>query len=465
MRVVTFSVAPIFPTEFHGGSGRVLADVAVGLGKAGHIVEMFCTERHDNWESFRLSPNVHVYPCLRFKETYPEPFYVPPYQLVDVVQRLRTALEAADVVYIHDGELPFHFLYDDLPTVLSFQDFVYPDTLSNALSFARDDLIVASPYVRDCVIDTIGQYRAGIAERVHVVPNGIDLSNFRATSPLSWQHQLSQQGYYLVGCPHRPDPAKGLLDGVHLVAELKALRQVPGEPMLLIPRWIDSRINPTDGHVYRTLYDALLDEASQLGVRENIHIHEWVNATDMAGYYSGCDVVLAVGSFVEAFGNVPVEAAACGTPAVVAAVAGHVGKLSPAFVTEVPPGDIRTACDALAERLSSHFDSNGARDEIAQRYSFEGMIDGYRHVIEHARQRPPLTMKPLSPVTHVRLAAWCRVFDHRIYHDYLRQFVSDEQLLALAAPTGERRSHASADKIDRGLLERWLKEGYVVPCS
>ena len=408
-------------------------------------------------------------PILRFRETYPEPFYVPPHQLAEVIHIVQDEVNKSDMLYIHDGELPFHFIYDEIPTVISFQDFVYPDTLSSAMSFERDELIVASDYVKHCVEDTIGQYRIGLTERIHVVPNGIDLDLFRATEPLIWQSDLKSRGFYLVGCPHRPDPTKGLQESVRLIAMLKGkVRAGEPQPMLLIPRWIDSRINPDDGHIYRTLYDTLLKDAEQLGIADNIHLHDWIPGSDIARYYSGCNVVVAIGSFVEAYGNVPVEAAACGIPSVVAQVAGHIGKLTSDISTEVPPKDLLAARDAVLRSLDHRTNYHAVRQELHQRFGLKRMVEGYRQVIEHVKLKPPLLLSPQAGKQFAKLAAWCRFIDGRVYNDYQHDYLDDPELRALfdkpSDPTmGPKR--ISKALIAANDLDRWTRGGYVVACD
>lgn len=462
MKIVITSLGPVFPDAFHGGSGRVLVDLAKSLGDAGHDVEIFCTQRKDNYREFLLHPRVKVSPTLRFKETYPEPFYVPPYQLAEIVGRLRSAIEEADVVYVHDGELPFHFLYDDIPTVISFQDFVYPDTLSNAMSFARDALIVASEYVAGCVRDSIGQYRRDIESITHVIPNGINLDEFRRKAPLQWQANLKNRGYYLVGCPHRPDPSKGLSESLQLIALLKSKEIRNGlKPLLLIPRWIDSRINTDDGHIYRTLYDDLITEAEAIGVRENIQIHDWLNANEVPQYYAGCDIVLAIGSFVEAFGNVPVEAAACGKPSVVAGIGGHVGKLPGTICEEVPPGSVSTACDSVIRLLDTQFDYDAIREEIEAKYSLSKMTNGYRKIIENTRLRTPLPLREQVSGISIKIPAWCRFFGEALYNDYSASFLRDPELFRIFGRSGGVVQIQNA-RVTQEKLNEWIREGYVV---
>ena len=114
MRILVFSVGPIFPDFVHGGSQRVLRELALYLGRKGHDVTILCTQRPDNDRPFALGPRVDVKPTLRLRPTYPEPYYTAPYNIVDLFAQVHEGIEESDVLYIHDGELPFHFLYSSI---------------------------------------------------------------------------------------------------------------------------------------------------------------------------------------------------------------------------------------------------------------------------------------------------------------------------------------------------------------
>jgi hypothetical protein len=125
MKIVMFSMGPVFPDYVHRGSQRMLREIARRLGADGHLVEIYCTRRPDNLTVFALAPGVTVFPTLRFKPCYPEPYYTAPFNLTDVICDLLEAAANADVFYVHDGELAYPFIYDHLPTVISFRDLVY----------------------------------------------------------------------------------------------------------------------------------------------------------------------------------------------------------------------------------------------------------------------------------------------------------------------------------------------------
>lgn len=415
----------------------MLREIAKHLGAEGHTVHIYCTQRPDNCNVFVLAPGVTVFPTLRFKCRYPEPYYTAPYNLSAVICELLEAASDADVFYVHDGELAYPFIYDQLPTVISFRDLVYPDTLACGLGFRGDTLIVASEFMKRCVIDLLGRFRTGIAERVIAIPNGIDLLHFQPHKEESYPVDTPESALVIL-CPHRPDKRKGFSLAVQLLCKLKASPLTAERtPLLLIPQWVDSDIEGDNTHEYQSLYHNLLDEARDLGVRENVLIHGWMRDEQIPHYYSQASLVLCIGTFIEAFGNVPLESAACGVPSIVSAVGANVGKLPVPFSYEVPPNNLNAIFDAACCALTIPFPLEAARCFLQEHYSMERMLAAYSAQITGQRHLPPLQVQLLDPFVngvYFRQPAWCRSFEDGIYNDYAYEACSQPELLKLYQP-------------------------------
>lgn len=456
-------MGPVFPDAVHGGSQRTLRAIALGLGTAGHSVDIYCTARPDNFRVFSLGPGVNVSPTLRFKCRYPEPYYTAPYNLASIICDLLEAASKADVFYVHDAELAYSFVHEKLPTVVSFRDLVYPDTLSNGLSFSGDTLVVASDYMRRCVTDVLGRFRIGIADRIVTIPNGVDLSQFRPECRPQAPANIPPDATVIL-CPHRPDRRKGFTLALRLLQRLKKYQLATTRvPLLLIPRWVDSALGDGDGHEYQSIYDKLLQEATELGVRENLVIHDWVDSSHIAAYYSRASLVLCLGTFVEAFGNVPLECAACGVPSVVSALGGHIGKLPIPMSYEVAPNDLDAAFEAALLALTTPFPLAEARDFLATQYSFAKMQNAYVCTITEQRRLTPLPFRHRDPCDAgavFRAPAWCRLALGGVYNDFSYQSSCDPEIIDLyrsgilpASAETLGRHHLDADKV-RDLVAR-----------
>jgi glycosyltransferase involved in cell wall biosynthesis len=390
-----------------------------------------------------------------------------------MVVTLNRSLEWCDRFYIHDGELPFHYLYDDKPTVMSLRDFVYPDTLVGGFGFLRDRLLLNSDYLARCVIDAFSRFRPSIVKRIVVVRNGIDLSHF-APRPHAPSKQLQRllgnpsPATYTLLYPHRPDKRKGIFESLRITARLQErLRRVGHSVRLLVPTWIDSHVARSSDHEYQTIYRRISEAAEELGIGGHVHLHEWIPYEWMPEYLSMGSATLCVGNFVEAFGNVHLESVACGTPCVVASVAAHAYNLPEPLVRRIPYGDIAGAVDCAEELFRSPYETARAREFLRSHYSFKSMLDGYERVITSTQIKEPLPLDrlpPLTPDTRVRLAAWCRDDSLGIYNDYRYERVVEAKRIGLARRTS--KATPLRELLHEGFAEediiRELKEGFLV---
>jgi glycosyltransferase involved in cell wall biosynthesis len=444
----------------------MLREIARHLGAEGHSVEIYCTQRPDNRTEFPLAPGVKVFPTLRFKHCYPEPYYTAPYNLSAVICDLLEAAAHADVFYVHDGELAYPFIYDQLPTVISFRDLVYPDTLACGLGFRGDTLIVASEYMRNSVIDVLARFRSGIAERVVAIANGVDLERFRPDTGSDYPVQVPDNALLLL-CPHRPDKRKGFSLALQLLSKIKSSPVARGRmPLLLIPKWVDSNIEENGTHEYQSLYGSLIDEARDLGVHGDILIHPWMRDEQIPSYYSRASVVLCAGTFIEAFGNVPLECAACGVPSIVSSVGGHVGKLPIPLSYEVPPDDVDAAFDATCRALKTIFPVDKAREFLRKNYSLKTMVKAYSAQITSQRRLPPLPVKQIDPFgdgAALRQPAWCRFIGRGVYNDYAYATCEQHDLLRLYQPGVLPASSSALIRLgySREVLRDFIQRGYL----
>jgi glycosyltransferase involved in cell wall biosynthesis len=473
MRILIFSLGPIFPRHVHGGSQKILREVASYLGAVGHEVRILCIQRPDNHQPFELAPAVQVIPTFRLKPIYPEPYHTAPAEIASMIIAIRRNLDWCDRFYIHDGELPFHDVYSNVPTVVSFRDFVYPDTLVGGFGFRRDRLLLNSDYVARCVVDAFTAFLPNIVERIHVVPNGIDLSHFapNGTGPSRHLRDLlgnAPPATFTVLYPHRPDKRKGIFEAVQITARLyERLAPHNKTVRLLIPRWIDSKILPDSEHEYQSIYAKIIEFSERLGIRHVIHIHDWIPYDLMPQYLSSGSVTLSVGCFVEAFGNVHLESIACGTPSVVSCVAAHAQSVPFPHTHRVPYGDISAAVEAVEELLHKPYDICAAREILQNQFPFDVMLQRYEEIITSTKIEPPLTIDirtELVSNTQIRLAAWCRYDGKGIYHDYNYGRIDEPDRVRLArlAQEGIRLADLEKEGFTLGQIKREIESGVLI---
>jgi D-inositol-3-phosphate glycosyltransferase len=173
------------------------------------------------------------------------------------------------------------------------------------------DLVLAStPAERD---QLAGLYTADV-RRVEVVPPGVDHERFHPVSPerrRAERRALGVDGGPVLLFAGRIQPLKGVDLAVRALAEL-------GRPdaTLLVVGGPSGPDGPTELEKLHVLVD-------ELGLQNQVRFVPPQDHGALACYYRAADVAL-VPSHSESFGLVALEAAACGTPVVAAAVGGLV---------------------------------------------------------------------------------------------------------------------------------------------
>ena len=122
MEIVFFSGIPFFPKHTTGGAQQSLGKVVRYLGQLGHRVRILSSARANCHKPFTLAKGVEVLPILPVQH-FPEICNTTPYNLTHLILDTQEILATADVLYILDAVLPFHFLYEKIPTVISFSPF------------------------------------------------------------------------------------------------------------------------------------------------------------------------------------------------------------------------------------------------------------------------------------------------------------------------------------------------------
>jgi glycosyltransferase involved in cell wall biosynthesis len=217
---------------------------------------------------------------------------------------------------------------------------------------AVDVHVAVSDFVR-------GHIQTG-SRPVVTIPNGVDLDMYQPVP------STRSRDTFVIGCMARLIEGKGVEDALVAAQEV-------------VPR--GGRLRIAGDGPDRPKLEQL---AEQLGIRENVDFFGWLHdASDVAGFWRECDIAVAApNDLVESFGLAPVEAMACGTPAVVTrtgalpetVIHGRTG-----FVVE--PGDTHALAAALLAYLedSSMLAAHGAaaRKWCEQRFDIRRCAKAY----------------------------------------------------------------------------------------
>jgi hypothetical protein len=188
----------------------------------------------------------------------------------------------------------------------------------------------------------------------------------------------------------------------------------------------------------------------------------------MPQYFSLGAVTLALGHFVEAFGNAVYESLGCGTPAIAARVATHRELLPDDLLDKVHFGDAEAAAQLAAQIIAERRRTPPATlAYLHEYYGVERQVQTYADAIINARRRGPLAYRyrPLDAASRYRLAPWCYRWKSGFYHDFRAEHHRIDPLAGLLDRFGPewRADQAQSAGVDAGALDRWLRDGYIVP--
>lgn len=203
--------------------------------------------------------------------------------------------------------------------------------------------------------------RGCLAERMAVIPNGIDLKRFRPNQEAraevrqEWGIAPDER---LVGLVGRLDPMKDQSNFLHAAARVASMR--PDVKFVCI------------GDGPRPYRDGLVELSRRLGISERVL---WSDArSDVWRVHNALDVAVSSSSFGEGFSNTIAEAMATGVACVVTDVgdsAALVGNLGWAC----PPNDSESLARAILEALSVlPVDSALIRQHISANYSSADLL-------------------------------------------------------------------------------------------
>lgn len=465
MKIVMFSITPLFPGQVMGGAQKHLQSVALHLGELGHEVTVLCTRRADTSAPFQWAERVEVRPILRFKQPFPGPYETPAYNLASIIQDLHEHLSRADRFYLHDGEMIFPYVYRDIPTIVSLRDCVYPETWQGAFLQQADALILISRYTRDYFASTVGRFFPEAVERVRVIHNGLDWERFKPTPPgrILEIVPVDPARHTIVLHPHRPEQTKGLQQTIDVVDRL-----VHGYGMsnlkTLVPRWLGLEFSAD----LRAFYEDIQSQIAGRGLGDHFIFHDWIPQDLMPEYLSLGAVTLSLGSFVETFGNAVYESLGCGTPAITSRVSAHRELLPDSLLDKVDfDSPDETAAIAAEIIRSGRRTSPETLAALRERFSRPAMVEAYADVILNARKLPPAEYRPrpLDARTRYRLAPWCYPAGRGFYHDFRADYQRLPALEALLAawPEGFTLAAAAARDVAAETVLDWTREGILVP--
>lgn len=235
------------------------------------------------------------------------------------------------------------------------------------LANTADVLITCSQHMREEVRALFG------VQDARVIPNGIEVADWACPPGAAERIRAAYPGRPLVVYTGRVEWEKGVQTLVAAVPEIRA--QHPDLAVVVAGRG--------------SYLPALRDQVEQLGRDAGVTLLGWVSEDDLRGIVTAADLAVAP-SLYEPFGLVALEAAALGTPVLVANTGGLAefaqnGHLASTFA----PGDPRSLAAAVLANLAAP-EAMAARAQratraLAEHYSWSSIagqtVGAYAHAI------------------------------------------------------------------------------------
>lgn len=432
MRILAFSINPLFPDKVSGGASKHLENLAAYLARQGHEVSVLCTQPQTGPMEFAARDGYLVKAVLPFHQPFPQPYAIAPGDLADIYRSLSAAIEQTDRFYIHDGELLMPRGFSPVPVISSFRDNFYPESVLGSFLSQADEIIAVSPYSAAVLAASAGSFLEGFRSRLHQFNNGLDSDFYKPSESLDLSAKLLKghaQAWPILLHPHRAEPGKGLEETIKLA---RRLLQDPGfkDLRVLLP----SGMCVMQGETETDFLNACRRTIAEAGLEEHFLFHPWLSVEETPAYYSLGDLTICLGTVPEAFGNVAYESLLCGTPSLVYRIGTHRSQLPDRFLLKASPLDIEGAAQLAANALKAKKRvSEAERAGIAAYFDAQTQLDGYARVITGAEKREPLTfMEPNKAASlPLGLAPWCTIEGKRVYHDYDARWYSAEDLPGL----------------------------------
>jgi glycosyltransferase involved in cell wall biosynthesis len=469
MNILCFSINPVFPDVVSGGASKHLMNLTRFLAAKGHQVRILCPALPNQKEPYTINQHLKIWPVLPFHQPFPAPYAITPADLALIVEEINRHLDWAERFYVHDGELLLPQLQTKIPTILSFRDNYYPESILGSFINLADEIICVSPYSASVIKSTAGRVVAGLTERIHIVLNGIDSQTYRPVplneNLLGTKLPFDPAAHRLLLHPHRPDPNKGLAEALDVLKFLVVERGMD-DLILLTPRWHTAMSGSEEEIFFRSMKRQIEENHLQ----QHIHFLDWLSQTEMPSFYSLGQLTLCLGKLPEAFGNVAYESLACGTPSLVCRVGVHRSLLADALIHKVDYWDSEAACKIALSILEDRQKvSETIRLKILATFDLQKQMSAYEEIILNAQKKPRLEpiFAPVTANSIFTLAPWCFLSEKGIYHDYLGKFLTAQELPALQGilKTLSHSSRVNGSEFPQVLITDLYKLGVLVPAQ
>ena len=413
MKILVYTIPPIYSNKIHGGAQNILIELMRGLSKFGHEIHVICGKYENDTPPFQIFEKVWVYPLLNVNPSCDEDLTLE--QIIENIRTIQKLIEKIDVIVSIDRAFP---IFTTKPILLMLSTLSYYFSIKALFSLNYNKVIVPSRYLYNCTKYILYGTDENTHEFCKVIPNGLNHIFYRPTGELHPVFNKYENSIKIL-FPHRADPRKGFKKAIDFLSYIKEQYNV----YMFVPKqdfFIDNI----------KFYNELLIYAKKLGVKDRIILHKWIPLEEVPTYFSSGDVVFNLSTLAEGFGLVVYESILCGTPVIstkCGALRDVTNELKGVWWIDhdYTMGDLIFAFEnAINNKGAAH----QGRELIITKHSIESMIKGYLNEIEKLISEPRLklyqvkNMELLPRTTKIVIPPWCYITKKgNLYNDITGQ--------------------------------------------
>ncbi len=303
--ILIYLYYPFVSQHLSGGVQIIMRKVLEELSNQGFRFRILCPKVKNDADILQLD-GVDVLPVLhdfQNNRNYGE--------ISENFEIINKHVAWADVIWTIDRNIP---VKTSKPIVLSLNAHWYATNQNALFSMNWDKVIALSKYSKEILERTFKPsnwhgHTVPTIEAISPIMSEI-LEKKSDCSRLNKYFDFDTNKKYIL-FPHRPDKGKGHHKAIDV---LKALCEIDNSYILLIPgiATLSEKLKSTEGAI---IQDAL-DYATNIGVRNNVILHDWISYDDLPYFYSAGTATLIASDLEETFGMTLTDSILCGCPVV-----------------------------------------------------------------------------------------------------------------------------------------------------
>lgn len=349
----------MFDKHLAGGMQSWARGLLAGLTKRGLDIQLVCPD--SSLHSF--PKDIVVHHVLHDSEVDG----LAPVDYYKDLNELRKFEEKADIIWTIDRSFPIN---SKKPKLLTLGTFCYEKEMKSIFQDDYDTVVVVSEYEKK----QFDFYKKDI----RVVPMFVEEGVYRKLPNdfiINKYFKYDKTKKYIL-FPHRPEYSKGHYDAI---AILDILVKYDKSFILLIPEAPDSRL--ADVKTEHSYINQLKEYIKNIGLKENVIFHKWVDGNDMGDYLSIGYFALFLTKLPETFGISLINCVSCGVP-VVSYGSGALNEIVPNKKGQyiISDKDYVTAANIIL-RGRNNEEMNAGQNYI-KRYQKESVVESYYEILK-----------------------------------------------------------------------------------